>query len=575
MSWPWSELGLDGPSSLEEVRRAYAQRVKEVHPEEDPEGFQRLHTAYQQARQAARRAKRHGQAAPDGAGQPEPQRPASPEPETDSGPGLDIAALLQEEGEKSAPEEPKQRAPQLDFDALLKEEEPQEEPRPRARRESWDFQHIFREEDARRAQGQSGGEENRWLDRALELVELLLEEERPLQDWERFLISPVFFRVKWDARFMEALADAFVVEPVKDPRIRKAVCGSYGLESGRVPQELKGFYQAVSGQTEQPASKEKKRFRKRHPLLFFLAVVVVLSMLVRTVIALGVYLYELPDRQMVARLCQYIEEDYGYPVESQYAGHLTSPKLFYLPVQQMSFTAWPEGERDPAQGRLGYETDLANRMLTQELEAFAETWRGSCTLTMTDSQGNGLSVGEMPAIYTFSTSLLGGEEVLTALGEEMERLAQESWYTLWSPSFQLQMEAWGMPYFTYTASDGPFPEEEILSYYQEELPVEIVTYLVEGCELRALDFGDRAYHMENLGTITLQKDDYVLLGGVEESTGETTRMYLYNSLYLVSVPAAEFDPGMSYMDYAGLLMGGHIAQPEDDPPWPKIAVCRH
>ena len=43
MSWPWSELGLDGPASLEEVRRAYAQRVKEVHPEEDPEGFQRLH----------------------------------------------------------------------------------------------------------------------------------------------------------------------------------------------------------------------------------------------------------------------------------------------------------------------------------------------------------------------------------------------------------------------------------------------------------------------------------------------------------------------------------------------------
>lgn len=58
MSWPWSELGLDGPAPLEEVRRAYAQRVKEVHPEEDPEGFQRLHTAYQEARQAARRVKK-------------------------------------------------------------------------------------------------------------------------------------------------------------------------------------------------------------------------------------------------------------------------------------------------------------------------------------------------------------------------------------------------------------------------------------------------------------------------------------------------------------------------------------
>ena len=29
MSWPWDDLGLDGPSSLNEVRRAYAQRLKD------------------------------------------------------------------------------------------------------------------------------------------------------------------------------------------------------------------------------------------------------------------------------------------------------------------------------------------------------------------------------------------------------------------------------------------------------------------------------------------------------------------------------------------------------------------
>ena len=47
MSWPWSELGLEGPSGSGEVKRAYAQRVKTVHPEEDPEGFLRLRKAYQ------------------------------------------------------------------------------------------------------------------------------------------------------------------------------------------------------------------------------------------------------------------------------------------------------------------------------------------------------------------------------------------------------------------------------------------------------------------------------------------------------------------------------------------------
>ena len=37
MSWPWSELGLSGPADSQAVKRAYAQRLKTTHPEEDPE----------------------------------------------------------------------------------------------------------------------------------------------------------------------------------------------------------------------------------------------------------------------------------------------------------------------------------------------------------------------------------------------------------------------------------------------------------------------------------------------------------------------------------------------------------
>ena len=47
MSWPWNELGLPGPAGLPDIRSAYAQKLKTAHPEEDPEGFQRLHAAYQ------------------------------------------------------------------------------------------------------------------------------------------------------------------------------------------------------------------------------------------------------------------------------------------------------------------------------------------------------------------------------------------------------------------------------------------------------------------------------------------------------------------------------------------------
>lgn len=51
MNWPWSELDLPGPAGLSEVRRAYAERLNTTHPE----GFQRLHEAYQQARRLARK----------------------------------------------------------------------------------------------------------------------------------------------------------------------------------------------------------------------------------------------------------------------------------------------------------------------------------------------------------------------------------------------------------------------------------------------------------------------------------------------------------------------------------------
>ena len=78
MSWPWSQLGLPGPSGLSEVRHAYAEKLKITHPEEDPEGFQRLHSAYQLASRMARQQKRQA-----GVQTPEPreERPPQPEPE--------------------------------------------------------------------------------------------------------------------------------------------------------------------------------------------------------------------------------------------------------------------------------------------------------------------------------------------------------------------------------------------------------------------------------------------------------------------------------------------------------------
>lgn len=50
----WRHLGIPKTESEAEVRRAYAERLKTTHPEDDPEGFKRLRSAYERAMQQIR-----------------------------------------------------------------------------------------------------------------------------------------------------------------------------------------------------------------------------------------------------------------------------------------------------------------------------------------------------------------------------------------------------------------------------------------------------------------------------------------------------------------------------------------
>lgn len=75
----WQTLGIEPTTDLAAIRHAYAEKTRTCHPEEDPEGFDRLHTAFQEATQYARRNRRAGApAAPEREQRPAAGAPAAP-----------------------------------------------------------------------------------------------------------------------------------------------------------------------------------------------------------------------------------------------------------------------------------------------------------------------------------------------------------------------------------------------------------------------------------------------------------------------------------------------------------------
>ena len=109
----WSVLGLEEPTQdVSAIRRAYARKVRECHPEEDPEGFLRLREAYQAALAYA-------------------ERSASPPPPAPAAPAGKQDAAQAEDGEEDRELDEDGETEQAEFHGwIIPEQEPEDRPNP-------------------------------------------------------------------------------------------------------------------------------------------------------------------------------------------------------------------------------------------------------------------------------------------------------------------------------------------------------------------------------------------------------------------------------------------------------------
>ena len=444
MSWPWDALGLDGPAELGEIRRAYAEKLKTTRPEEDPEGFQRLHSAYQSASRHARKA---------GRTQADAQAKA---------------AQAREERQTAAAVAAPKRSQDWDFARLFAEGD--------AERRGRQFQRALELRRANRLRYQAFRQTplspaeagRRWIavSAALSALELLDSMEAPAPQWRAFITGEVFQAVKDEPDFIFAL-EAFLRERPKLAReIRAALFFAYGFQRGRIAWQYRPLYRLLGG-------REFRDIPRIAAVCLFAPVILTLVMLL------------VPRFSWQNRVCRWLEEDFGRPFQALDHGPLpfftlrgrftpagtspantagTSPaETDATEEPPLIFLASPVSRRrNTAEGERGYQTNYTALLLERELEAFvaAQGW------TMTP-EGVSRATQRPPAFYLY-LPLTGAGEGIRALGERFAALSRSAWYRTLPPEYEVYLCWENWCFYHIDSRTETFDAEKARAYYENE-----------------------------------------------------------------------------------------------------------
>lgn len=508
MNWPWNELGLSGPASLTEVRRAYAQRLQEVHPEENPEDFQRLHDAYQEARRAAKKATQQAETSvgsPSGAEEPVPQAQA-PAPQEEVPPPQEETAQAN-----------------WDYDALLEEGD--------------------REEATRRAAAPT--EEEIWtaVDQALNLLYQFWRDQYPRELWHRFFYSRLFFQVKGDPDFLVGLEEFILEHPDLDIEILREIWNVYGCGQRHIPALYRPLQRCLTGEQRELAKKGAKKKRKTAPLLVLLAVVLVIG---------SVGLRKLHHQRQYAELAHWIEEDFQRPIRDKRV--YTEPYL-YVPDDEpdLHFSAWRSGERDLSAGTYGYETDFPSAMLKRALSRLERTRAEYYVLENGPRPGDPDADSSAIPVYQLETRHADVPALLAALDQTLNKLeTTEAGYALFPPDYTVILSHRGLTWYSWTAPEERFDLAAAQEAY-DSLPFLALSYDVRILGLLEEDFGGAEVELSPGGFWEEEAQHFpkrYLVLHAQPTVGGPGRWYILESPlpYLYDLPEECFSPHTALRD---------------------------
>ena len=584
MSWPWDELGLPGPAGLPDIRSAYAQKLKTTHPEEDPEGFQRLHAAYQEASRRARRA-RYAQTGPE---DPPADRPAPPERRQEA-PGWNYDELLEDqEAPNHSPQKPEPQEPEWNYDELLKGEDapPQEE----EAAPEWDFERLFAEgeeeaQEARRrrledlrhknwARYAPQARQRRELDgedawpavlAAVRTLELLERRDAPPAQWRRFLDSPVFLSVRADMDFVFLLEDFLSQRPDLSPEIRRAVFDAYELQNASKYPAYRPLYRllGVKRADTRRAARAKSSWRnawRGYPLWRKTVLAVCFTILALFFsIGLGVNLRSAQAERAARRAAerwtqtapQWLEEDFGEPFI-----HAASQDIFAPAADpDLYFRASPYGER--SEDWPGYQTSYPGILVKRALENFA----GERGLDL-DLAAYSRETGDAPGAYLLNLPLLGAEEDVSALGELLEELSRQEWhqvplnnprdeseYRVREPvKYTVFLCHRGLAFYEAPSDEG-FDTEEAQSLYAQAGPA-LCRWILEQSGLADRHLGAGTYVLQDREAVEIGEGTFFQVHGADKDSGEIRVQYLLASGggALFCIPREKMDGVHSVID---------------------------